>query len=178
MPLYTYGALSDGHIRLLRLLPAVESTAVLEGNLIVHKLRVNDRFTESEPTITFNDDGVLSFVQHEAQPPISTENDRAGAGAGEMSAELQTQEVESYDALSYTWGGKPDSSHSIRILEGGQAYTIPITGNLESALRHLRPSSDATYLWVDALCINQVNHAGEKRQKGERAKRRKGRRAG
>ncbi|ERF68172.1 hypothetical protein EPUS_05253 [Endocarpon pusillum Z07020] len=159
MTVYTYGALGDGHIRLLRLLPAAESTAALEGNLIVRKLRVSDRLTESEPTITFNDDGVLSFVQHEAQQPISAELEQTGAGAGEVSSELQIQEAESYEALSYTWGGKPDSSHFIRILEGGQAYNIPITQNLESALRHLRPSSDATYLWVDALCINQVNHA-------------------
>ena len=84
MPFYTYGALSDGHIRLLRLLPAVESTAVLEGNLIVHKLRVNDRLTESEPTITFNNDGVFSFLQHEAQPAVSAEYECTGAGAGEV----------------------------------------------------------------------------------------------
>lgn len=85
MPIYTYGALGEGHIRLLRLLPAAASTAALEGNLIVRKLRVNDRLTESEPTITFNDDGVLSFVQHETQQPISAELEQTGAGAGEVS---------------------------------------------------------------------------------------------
>ncbi|KAF7511266.1 hypothetical protein GJ744_004831 [Endocarpon pusillum] len=160
MPDYTYGALGDGHIRLLKLLPAAESTAAaLEGNLIVRKLRVSDKLTESEPTITFNDDGDPFFVQHEAQQPISAEREQTGAGAGEVSTELQIQEAEPYEALSYTWGGKPDPEYFIRILEGGQAYKIPITKNLESALRHLRHPSDATYLWVDALCINQVNHA-------------------
>ncbi|KAI1857576.1 uncharacterized protein JN550_013145 [Neoarthrinium moseri] len=59
------------------------------------------------------------------------------------------QEV-SYIALSYEWGS-PDFSESVIV----NNVTYPITANLFGALKALQSLTDATYLWVDALCINQ-----------------------
>ncbi|TVY90708.1 hypothetical protein LAWI1_G002622 [Lachnellula willkommii] len=56
-----------------------------------------------------------------------------------------------FEALSYTWG---DHSELHRILVRGQKRCfLHITGNLESALRHLRYSDKTRLLWIDALCI-------------------------
>lgn len=158
MPEYTYDDLGDEYIRLLKLYSAPDATAVLEGNLLVRKLRDNDRFTEGEPTFTLNEEGDISFDAPDFQQLTSVECGQTNGVAQTASTEDQIQEAEPYEALSYTWGGTPGPSHIIRILVGGQAYIINITANLESALRHLRPFSDVKYLWVDALCINQENH--------------------
>jgi Heterokaryon incompatibility protein (HET) len=164
MPEYKYDALGDEHIRLLKLYSAQDAAAALEGNLLVRKLRENDRFTEAEPSFTLNEGGDISFDAPEIQQSTSTACERADGTAQTASTEAHIQEAEPYEALSYTWGGSPDSSHFIKILDGGQAYSIPITINLESALRHLRPSSEVKYLWVDALCINQENHVEKSSQ--------------
>ncbi|KAI8292164.1 hypothetical protein K4K60_010602 [Colletotrichum sp. SAR11_57] len=63
-----------------------------------------------------------------------------------------------YEALSYVWGDGSPSKH-IFIEE----HTVPITTNLHLALVHLRHSSEARTLWVDALCIDQSTH-GERNQ--------------
>ncbi|KAI0977567.1 heterokaryon incompatibility protein-domain-containing protein [Xylaria arbuscula] len=56
----------------------------------------------------------------------------------------------SYEALSYAWGEhRPYST----IYVNGIRHTV--SGNLESALRHLRYRDKSRTLWVDALCINQ-----------------------
>ncbi|KAI1283608.1 heterokaryon incompatibility protein-domain-containing protein [Xylaria sp. FL0933] len=56
----------------------------------------------------------------------------------------------SYEALSYAWGEhRPYST----IYINGLRHTV--SGNLESALRHLRYRDKPRTLWVDALCINQ-----------------------
>jgi hypothetical protein len=55
-----------------------------------------------------------------------------------------------YEALSYTWGGdvRTDS-----ITLTGTAF--PVTSNLFAALRALRQEHSDSYLWIDAVCINQ-----------------------
>jgi hypothetical protein len=55
-----------------------------------------------------------------------------------------------YEALSYVWGQDMAPDHLS--LEG---TTMPITSNLDVALRHLRLPAEPRMLWVDALCINQ-----------------------
>ncbi|KAI0520855.1 heterokaryon incompatibility protein-domain-containing protein [Xylaria bambusicola] len=55
-----------------------------------------------------------------------------------------------YSALSYAWGSELAPT---RIKCNGQ--DIEITKNLAQALQHLRHESEPTYLWADALCINQ-----------------------
>jgi hypothetical protein len=54
-----------------------------------------------------------------------------------------------YVALSYCWGG---ASVTKDISINGSS--VPVTSNLEIALRHLR-IKEYSRLWVDAICINQ-----------------------
>jgi hypothetical protein len=60
-----------------------------------------------------------------------------------------------YSALSYTWGdGQPTKTISMNGLP------LKITRNLEEALRSLRDDSEGGHsrtLWVDAICINQID---------------------
>ncbi|KAK4548280.1 hypothetical protein LTR36_010150 [Oleoguttula mirabilis] len=63
---------------------------------------------------------------------------------------------EPYQAPSYTWGPKDEASDfSLKILAHSESFYIPIRRNLEAALRQLRHKDQASYWWVDALCINQ-----------------------
>ena len=57
-----------------------------------------------------------------------------------------------YDALSYTWGTR-DSKIPIEV--HGQSFSV--TENLYAALQHLRQDGKELMLWVDALCINQLD---------------------
>ena len=159
---YTYDTLHDGQIRLLKLYPAQDQAAPLEGNLLIHKLGVKERFADGEltgRTFTVNsEEGGIFLAESEIQPSALAECHQADEDAQLASTPESFLEPQQYEALSYTWGGIPDPSHFIKILQEGQAYRILITANLESALRHLRPSRDVLHLWADALCINQENH--------------------
>jgi hypothetical protein len=57
-----------------------------------------------------------------------------------------------FEALSYTWGDPTPTG--IIHLDGSQ---LPLTANLESALKHLRFTNMSRIIWIDALCINQQN---------------------
>jgi hypothetical protein len=66
-----------------------------------------------------------------------------------------------YEALSYVWGTEkarqPIKCHG---------YDVPITQNLEHALRALRHPTLIKPLWVDAVCINQQDLDERVRQIG------------
>ncbi|KAI1735168.1 heterokaryon incompatibility protein-domain-containing protein, partial [Xylaria scruposa] len=63
-----------------------------------------------------------------------------------------SKENVSYDALSYCWGFGPRD----RLLElNGSKFAI--SSNLQAALQKLRSRTKVTYLWVDAICIDQEN---------------------
>jgi len=64
-----------------------------------------------------------------------------------------------FAALSYVWGGysspKPDV---LRIrLDNGVRVKIDITSNCKDALLALRERYGAICIWIDAICINQVD---------------------
>ena len=61
-------------------------------------------------------------------------------------------ESPTYEALSYVWG---DPTVTLPILLDGLEFQV--TSNLESALRHLRYHDRNRTLWIDAICINQVD---------------------
>ncbi|KAI1424889.1 HET-domain-containing protein [Xylaria sp. FL1777] len=64
--------------------------------------------------------------------------------------EEPSNDVGSYEALSYTWGGN-EKTHKIMI---GDAE-LSITANLHQALVHLRRRRTPRFIWIDAICINQ-----------------------
>jgi hypothetical protein len=55
-----------------------------------------------------------------------------------------------YQALSYAWGETTKTHHVI--IEGKR---LPISANLDRALRRIRHTEQNLCLWVDAICINQ-----------------------
>jgi hypothetical protein len=57
-----------------------------------------------------------------------------------------------YAALSYTWGDPRDT----QMITVGLS-SVPVTRNLYSALEHLRYDNTVRVIWIDALCINQVD---------------------
>ena len=67
-----------------------------------------------------------------------------------------------YEALSYTWGST-DVPVPLAI---GQSTneTISITRNLAAALPHLRYRNRPRILWIDAICINQLDLAERSEQ--------------
>ncbi|RMJ09238.1 hypothetical protein CDV36_011128 [Fusarium kuroshium] len=69
---------------------------------------------------------------------------------------FEFSEITQYTALSYVWGDESDP----RAIYVGDDY-LPITPNLEDALRHLRRRDQPVWLWVDALCIDQ-SHTEER----------------
>lgn len=72
-------------------------------------------------------------------------------GFGIRSTTGEEDSLVEFDALSYTWG---DGANPETLLCNGVSF--PISRNLSEALREIRRSKLAvTYLWVDAICINQ-----------------------
>jgi hypothetical protein len=62
------------------------------------------------------------------------------------------QDLIDFEALSYSWG-RPAFSSSILC----NGVEVPITPNLADALFHFRLPAAERFLWVDALCINQLD---------------------
>ncbi|KAL8838538.1 MAG: hypothetical protein Q9170_002118 [Blastenia crenularia] len=81
----------------------------------------------------------------------------AGESLDELHGELIKASIDDvnipYTALSYTWGD-PSNPGSI-VLNAG--HRLPITRNLEAALRQLRSTTGPLHIWVDAICICQSN---------------------
>jgi hypothetical protein len=73
-----------------------------------------------------------------------------------------------YEALSYTWASHlPAEQVEIRNSHNSSwCGALQVGGNLASALRHMRGSSERRILWIDAICINQADmHEREKQVK-------------
>lgn len=78
-------------------------------------------------------------------------------GAGDTTIRCETIHASfdgtlSYEALSYTWGEK--SPGGLIDMNGRPFLT---RRNLADALRHLRLKDKPRTLWIDALCIDQIN---------------------
>jgi hypothetical protein len=65
-------------------------------------------------------------------------------------SELDDEIMYHYCALSYVWGSSKDKTPIV--VDGKE---LRVTINLATALRHLRDSRIISYLWADAICINQ-----------------------
>ncbi|KAK7954656.1 hypothetical protein PG988_015350 [Apiospora saccharicola] len=64
-----------------------------------------------------------------------------------------------YEALSYCWG---EASITKPILLDSKSY--PVTTNLFDGLQRLRKSDGLRRLWIDSLCINQIDLAERSRE--------------
>ncbi|KAF3068318.1 Heterokaryon incompatibility protein 6, OR allele [Daldinia childiae] len=67
-----------------------------------------------------------------------------------------------FEALSYTWGSPKVrekavvlGEEEVRGLKALRTQRLPIQGNLQEAIRHLRYEDKGRVMWIDALCINQ-----------------------
>jgi hypothetical protein len=82
-----------------------------------------------------------------------------GLRDGSIECILQSQHLNDpsleFEALSYEWG-EPDPAHSKQsILIDGEPFSV--RGNLWEALHHLRDQRKQRRLWIDAICINQID---------------------
>lgn len=66
---------------------------------------------------------------------------------------LSSDPAPHYDALSYVWGLEQCPTPA---LVNGRS--VPITSNLDIALRYFRDEHNSKTLWVDAVCINQKDN--------------------
>lgn len=65
-----------------------------------------------------------------------------------------------YETLSYTWA----HSGSGKVIRLNGSCELEITDHLYSALCRLRKRWKSRTIWIDAICINQENHAEKSRQ--------------
>jgi len=63
---------------------------------------------------------------------------------------VSLDKVPEYDAISYYWG---DEEPSVEVDCDGRSLLV--RPNLAGALSHFRDKDEPTYLWADAMCINQ-----------------------
>jgi hypothetical protein len=64
----------------------------------------------------------------------------------------QPEDIMPYEALSYTWGGTVKTD-KIKV----NACEFDVTQNLYLALQYLRLENEDRILWIDGLCIDQMN---------------------
>lgn len=97
------------------------------------------------------------------QRTLSTPEYRASASEPEPESEPAQPGQRYYEALSYVWGSPEDPSS---VFVGRGRRVIPITRNLDVAMRHLRYSDRPRVVWIDALCIDQASLGEKSRQVG------------
>jgi len=68
-----------------------------------------------------------------------------------------------YDAISYTWDGQ-FLDRDLDLLVGNTPKRIKTSRNVKEILADRSPSRGTTYLWIDALCINQKDEAEKNAQ--------------
>ena len=62
-----------------------------------------------------------------------------------------------FEAVSYTWATEDGDDIRCATVYLSNNTALPVTANCEAVLRQLRLLSQERRLWVDALCINQIN---------------------
>jgi len=79
-----------------------------------------------------------------------------GTKSDEISCRIMHVSLEdnpSYEAISYTWGNQSLGIGTTTL----NGLPFRITPNLQTALYHLRSEDVGRVLWIDALCINQLD---------------------
>src|SRR3569833_2353661 len=101
--------------------------------------------------------------------PLSRENEvrlfhlHPGSDGDVVTGRMECLELgsayNSFEALSYVWGGTDDG---VTILVDD--ISVSVTKSLEAALRHLRFQDRPRMLWIDYICINQYDIEERNRQ--------------
>ncbi|KAH8660426.1 heterokaryon incompatibility protein-domain-containing protein [Xylariales sp. PMI_506] len=80
---------------------------------------------------------------------------------------LRDPDIPSFEALSYTWGS-PLPAKAVSVVDlsniNQEGSKLTVGENLAGALHYLRLTDHPRVLWVDAICINQADHAERARQ--------------
>jgi hypothetical protein len=103
---------------------------------------------------------VYSALNEEAQE-IRLLTILSNAFASEVQVTLQTHVFAKnttlqYEALSYAWGS-PKGPVDIFVESPYSHGTISVTQNLAEALRYLRYEDKTRTMWIDAICVNQLD---------------------
>lgn len=130
------------------------------GLVIRDRLLLNDR--ASTPSLPTNNIDMSERYTYEELPAARSIRllTLLSRGPEPLHCSLKTvllEEAPNYTALSYCWGS-PEGTIPINCGEEGK--TIYITPNLNAFLKQLSISPQEKipeYLWIDAICINQVD---------------------
>ncbi|KAK6825588.1 HET-domain-containing protein [Apiospora arundinis] len=95
----------------------------------------------------------------ELEPAANNQEPLRGSLVVTTLEEIISDVTMGYTALSYAWGN-PAQAGSI-VLRG---CDVGITANLARALTDIRHTSRVTFIWADALCINQQDNDERSRQ--------------
>lgn len=108
----------------------------------------------ASPTIS-SDSYSFYTTLHQERKEIRVLILEAGSSTDNISATLSVVSLDNrpkYEALSYAWGD-PGITKEIRLC----GHLFSVTTNLAAALRRIRALDKDRVVWVDALCINQVD---------------------
>jgi hypothetical protein len=109
--------------------------------------------SQVSPQQGHNKDHVYRDLQDFNQIRLLHLQPRSGSEKIECTIELaKFSKKPEYEALSYMWG-PANPLHSI-LIDGAN---FEVRENLWLALQHLRLESESRVLWIDAICINQLN---------------------
>lgn len=95
---------------------------------------------------------IIRLQPGQPEDPISCKLEVAELVCFEGIGLQDEQDLVGFEALSYSWG-RPAFSSSISC----NGIRFPVTPNLTDALLHFRLPKKERFLWVDAICINQVD---------------------
>ncbi|GAW23883.1 hypothetical protein ANO14919_134600 [Xylariales sp. No.14919] len=68
----------------------------------------------------------------------------------------RSEQIVDYSAVSYAWGD-PEFSRNLEVKYDGDTSYLRITQNVDTLLRRLRAFRESHYLWIDAICLNQMD---------------------
>lgn len=103
---------------------------------------------------------VLQLQPHERRAPLVSRLLNADMLYGGGIVESGTRNRQTYVALSYHWGDDRRSRYHLEI--NGIEYPIPIAAY--RALHRLRDRHVPTYIWIDTVCINQLDDLEKSKQ--------------
>jgi hypothetical protein len=97
---------------------------------------------------------------HGKEPLIRLLRIEKGTGTDHVCCKLVKRplwDAGNYSALSHSWGTEPPSSEVFVESRNTSVFPFPVSPHLYSALKRLRNEHSAVDVWIDAICINQLD---------------------